>query len=183
MHPQQPAPNSVSQCLQLAPCRAPPTPTCLSQFLMLATKHSTAVAQWKHAGPTTQRSVDRNYTRSTWKLIPYLLPRLNRLHQCHNRVIFNIMHLFLPPPPPSHHRCIMLNHTSYQKSTAICKVHNVALHYIKILSSLNACGLVGSPVNTCTLYFLDFSNKLFKIHPKWKCQRRMACYWFDGQCI
>ncbi len=28
-----------------------------------------------------------------------------------NRVIFNIMHLFLPPPP--HHRCIMLNHTTY----------------------------------------------------------------------
>jgi hypothetical protein len=27
-------------------------------------------------------------------------------------VIINIMHLFLPPPTP-HHRCIMLNHTTY----------------------------------------------------------------------
>ncbi len=45
-----------------------------------------------------------------------------------NRVIINIMHLFLPPPP--HHRCIMLSHTTYYKSTAICKVHNFALRYI-----------------------------------------------------
>ncbi len=29
-----------------------------------------------------------------------------------NRVIINIMHLFLPPPPPQN-RCIMLNHTTY----------------------------------------------------------------------
>jgi hypothetical protein len=28
-------------------------------------------------------------------------------------VIINIMHLFLPPPPTPHHRCIMLNHTTY----------------------------------------------------------------------
>ncbi len=37
-----------------------------------------------------------------------------------------------PPPTPSPpHRCIMLNHTTYQKSRGICKVHNVPIRYIK----------------------------------------------------
>jgi hypothetical protein len=37
---------------------------------------------------------------------------LNVCLQLGSRVIINIMHLFLHPPPP-HHRCIMLNHTTY----------------------------------------------------------------------
>ena len=41
------------------------------------------------------------------------------------------MHLFLPPHPTTGATCIMLNHTFYQKSRGICKVHNVPIRYIK----------------------------------------------------
>ncbi len=57
--------------------------------------------------------------------MPYILTwvKINRAHNPH----------YAPVPTP-HHRCIMLNHTTYYRSTAICKVHNVALRYINVFS-------------------------------------------------
>ncbi len=71
-----------------------------------------------------------------------------------------------------HHRGIMLNHTTYQKTRGICKVHNVPIRYIinKIYRT-RAARVKGLPENKC---FFTGSNLGLPRHGLFSFHRRFA---------